>query len=429
MATKIPSPRQRTRAARSSENQGAGITPSKSTRSVAVAEPDLDEALILAMQMMALPGVTGSEGLVAEFIVDQLRRAGAVESAIQFDSAHARSPQGGEVGNLIFKVPGAAGRPRRLLMAHMDTVPICVGSQPVIDGNYVRSANPQSGLGADDRAGAAAVLCAALAILRNELPHPPLTFFWPIQEEGALDGVHYADVKLLGKPKLAFNWDGGSPATATIGATGGYRMRIGVEGLASHAGIAPEAGVSAIAIASLAIARLVEQGWHGQILKGKRQGTSNVGHIQGGGATNVVTDDVQLFAEVRSHDPKFRKQIAHAFERAFQQAAKQIRSSGGKRGTVTVAGRLDYESFRLNDDEPCVAAAEAAIRSVGLTPVRTISNGGLDANWMKVHGIPTVTLGCGQIDPHTVSERLDIAAFHQSCRIALRLATTADGKV
>ncbi len=90
---------------------------------------------------------------------------------------------------------------------------------------------------------------------------------------------------------------------------------------------------------------------------------------------------------------------------------------------MTIDGRLDYESFRLADDEPCVLAAEEALRGEGLTPQRAISNGGLDANWMHVHKIPTVTLGCGQVSPHTVSERLDIAAFHHACRVALRLAT------
>jgi tripeptide aminopeptidase len=47
---------------------------------------------------------------------------------------------------------------------------------------------------------------------------------------------------------------------------------------------------------------------------------------------------------------------------------------------------------------------------------------------MAVHGIPTVTLGCGQVSAHTVSERLDIAAFHQACKVALRLATGAEGR-
>jgi tripeptide aminopeptidase len=58
--------------------------------------------------------------------------------------------------------------------------------------------------------------------------------------------------------------------------------------------------------------------------------------------------------------------------------------------------------------------------------VRAISNGGLDANWMMVHGIPTVTLGCGQMHIHTTSECLDVSAFEHACQIALRLATESE---
>jgi hypothetical protein len=38
----------------------------------------------------------------------------------------------------------------------------------------------------------------------------------------------------LGKPKLAFNWDGGPAEKVTIGATGGYRLQIEIEGLAAR---------------------------------------------------------------------------------------------------------------------------------------------------------------------------------------------------
>src|SRR5205085_7176909 len=133
------------------------------------------------------------------------RHAGAQESAIVLDTAHRRTPTPGEVGNLIFKLPGSVRAPRRLLMAHLDTVPICLGSKPKIEGNFVRSADPKTAVGADDRAGAATILTAALAILRNKLPHPPLTFFWPVQEEIGLYGARHVDLKLLGNPKLAFN--------------------------------------------------------------------------------------------------------------------------------------------------------------------------------------------------------------------------------
>ncbi len=95
----------------------------------------------------------------------------------------------------------------------------------------------------------------------------------------------------------------------------------------------------------------------------------------------------------------------------------------GKCGGVEIDGCLDYESFRLPDDSPSILAAEEAIRSLGGNPVRAISNGGLDANWLTAHGIPTVSLGCGQENPHTPAERLDCGEFHRACEIARKLAT------
>jgi tripeptide aminopeptidase len=70
-----------------------------------------------------------------------------------------------------------------------------------------------------------------------------------------------------------------------------------------------------------------------------------------------------------------------------------------------------------------VLAAEAALQGIGRQPYRAITNGGLDANWLTARGIPTVTLGCGQMFPHTVREQLDVAAFRSACRVGLRLAT------
>ncbi|HEX3998981.1 MAG TPA: M20/M25/M40 family metallo-hydrolase [Pirellulales bacterium] len=384
------------------------------------------DPLELVLQLMAIPGVSGQEGAVAEFITEHLRKAGAPPAAIRTDRANRRTPVASPTGNIVLRLPGTVRRPRRLLLAHMDTVPICVGSRPEIHDGFVRSADPATGLGADDRSGVAVILSAAMAVLREKPAHPPLTFFWTIQEETGLHGARHADLALLGSPKLAFNFDGGTPERMTIGATGGYRMTIDITGLASHAGVAPQMGISAIAIAGLAIADLQQNGWHGEVRKGKQRGTSNIGLIEGGAATNVVTNHVRLKAEARSHDPAFRGRIIRAFETAFRRAAKQVCNADGKRGDVAIDGRLDYEAFRLADDDASVLAAEEAARALGLAPVRSVSNGGLDANWLSARGIPTVTLGCGQIGPHTPAERLDIAAFRTACQVALRLATVSE---
>ncbi|REK17853.1 MAG: M20/M25/M40 family metallo-hydrolase [Planctomycetota bacterium] len=392
-------------------------------------------ALKMVMEMMAIPGISCEEGRIAEYVRKQLRGAGVPAEAIKMDRAHQKTPTTGDVGNLVLKLPGRGApavrrAPRRVLMAHLDTVPICVGSRPVwkqgpgFAEGYVESASPQTGLGADDRAGAAVVLDTALATLRRE-EHPPLTFFWTVQEEIGIQGVRQASLGLLGRPRLAFNFDGGSPCKLTRGATGGYRLTIDVHGVAAHAGGAPEFGVSAIAIASLAIAELQQNGWHGAIRKGRQQGTSNVGTIEGGAATNVVTDHVRLRAEARSPDSKFRQRIVTQIEKAFARAAATTKNVAGQSGRVSFEGGLDYESFYLEDDDPSLLAAEEAVRRVGGQPLRFFSNGGLDANWMTPRGIPTVTLGCGQLYQHTTEERLDVARFHEACQIARLLAWEA----
>jgi len=400
-------------------------TSKKPTAAPSVPAPDLTAARKLVLELMAIRGGSGDEKLVAERIVKHLRDAGCPNAAIAFDTAHTKTPLKGNVGNLIVKLPGTMPGPRRLLMAHMDTVPVCLGSKPVVAGRFVKSADPATGLGADDRSGCAVVLATALEILRRKLPHPPLTFLFAIQEEVGLYGARFVKAADLGRPRLAFNFDGGAVEKITVGATGGHRLDIRIAGTPSHAGVAPEKGVSALAIASLAIASLVNDGWHGLVEKKGKRGTSNVGTIHGGSATNVVAESATLKAEARGHDPAFRNQIVKAIETAFKDAAKRIKSVDGKTGKVTIAGRLDYEAFRLADDEPCVVAAEAAVKAIGLVPRREISNGGLDANWMAANGIPTVTLGCGQMEIHTTNEKLDLDAFENACRAALRLAVGA----
>ena len=92
-------------------------------------------------------------------------------------------------------------------------------------------------------------------------------------------------------------------------------------------------------------------------------------------------------------------------------------------GKVTFEVSLDYDSYALKADHPAVVIGSKAVRDAGLTPNLRISNGGLDANWMTDHGIPTVSFGCGQHDIHTAKEYLDLPEFFTGCAVALNLAT------
>lgn len=377
----------------------------------------------LLTSLVAIPGKSGDEQATATRIVKELTAAGVPQSAITYDDSHKKSPYGGQCGNLIVKLPGTLRGPRRMLMAHIDTVPLCVGCEPEVRGDYLVSKRSDTALGGDDRAGASVVLHTALMLLKHKLPHPPLTLFWPVQEEVGLVGARNVAVSKLGGPKLCFNWDGGDASLVTIGATGADDLQIKIKGLAAHAGAHPEDGVSAAVIAGKAIHALSENGWHGLVVKGRKTGTSNIGIVQGGDATNVVLDHLFLRGEARSHDPEFRARIVKEFERAFVMAAKSTTNISKVRGEVEFTATMKYESFRLPEDSPVIAAASSAIREVGLDPVTKISNGGLDANWMTAHGLPTVTLGCGQEAIHTVKERLHLPSYLKACRIGLLLAT------
>ena len=162
---------------------------------------DTSAAVKLVMELMAIPGRSKQEGRVVELIRTRLLAAGVPPSCIETDTAHRRIPGGGEVGNLIVKLPGTKRGARRLLMAHLDTVPICIGCQPKLDGDAIRSANSTTGLGGDNRGGVAVVLTSALELFRQQRPHPPLTLFFCVQEEIGLYGARYVSTSKLGAPK------------------------------------------------------------------------------------------------------------------------------------------------------------------------------------------------------------------------------------
>jgi tripeptide aminopeptidase len=386
---------------------------------------DTDAALQRFLDLAAIEGPSGRERAVMTRIITMLTDIGLDPSTFVFDDANTRSRIGGEIGNLIVRIPGTKPGPTTMLSAHTDTVPICVGSVPYVDGEEVRSQNPATGLGADDRSGCAAMVTAVAELMKSGAAYAPVTLLFCVQEEIGLFGAKHLNGELLGQVDRAFNFDGGTVEKLTCGAIGGERISITVRGIPAHAGVAPQNGASAIVMASRAIANLHAEGWLGKVEKpGVGVGTANVGVFAGGDATNVVTPLVTLKAEARSHDPVMRSRIVSEMKQAFERAAAEVRNSSGDAGTIEFESRVDYEAFALPTDSLSILAGEEAVRAVGREPYRHISDGGLDANWLFRHGIPAVTIGCGQRNIHTADERLCIADYLDSCRIALHLVSS-----
>ncbi len=398
---------------------------------------DVEGAVDRLMRFLAVEGVTGHERAIGEETAKALREAGVPASAIRFDTANERIPVPTETGNLIVKLPGTRpDAPRLLFSTHLDTVPLCAGAVPVRSRNRI-TAKGDTALGGDNRTGVACLVTLAATLLRRggvtpPLPHPPLTLLFTVREESGLYGARHLDPADLGGVTLGFNVDGKEPAALTVGAVGAERWEVEVVGKASHAGVHPEQGISATLVASIALAEAARGGWFGKVRQGDREGTANVGVFGGrdgrgaGDATNVVTDYVHIRGEARSHDPAFVKEIVAAWKGAFTDAAGRVKDDKGRPAKVKFTSRLDYYSFRLKDDAPVVRRAVRAAESAGLTPTLRVGNGGLDANWLVRHKIPTVTFGAGQHEIHTKEEYVDVKMFVEGCRMALALATMGE---
>ena len=73
--------------------------------------PDLARAQQLVLELMAIPGKSGEEAAVAEYIRGKLLAAGAPADAIITDNANKHALIKGNTGNLIFKLPGTMKGP------------------------------------------------------------------------------------------------------------------------------------------------------------------------------------------------------------------------------------------------------------------------------------------------------------------------------
>jgi len=380
------------------------------------------------MRFLAIDGVTGEEKAIGEAVIDELVKAGVPRSAIRFDDAHTRIPVPTQTGNLIIDLPGTAEGPHLLFSTHLDTVPLCRGARPKMEGRRIVS-DGTTALGGDNRTGCGVLVSLAETLIRHKLPHPRITLLFTVREESGLHGARELNPKDLGGPVMCINIDSQRPEDIITGAVGQENWEVEIKGRASHAGLAPDKGISATLVGALALANARRDGWFGKIEKAHGKGTSNVGIFGGkdgkaaGDATNVVTDYAWVKGEARSSESAFAAAIAEGFAAAFEEARQAVTATDGATAEVAFSHVKAYPPFNLGEDAPAVRRVAAAIEALGLVPNLVFSPGGLDANWLDKHGIPTVTIGAGQHEVHTVKEFVDLDQYVAGCKVAVLAAT------
>jgi tripeptide aminopeptidase len=295
----------------------------------------------------------------------------------------------------------------------MDTVPPGKGVKPVREADRIRT-DGTTILGGDDKSGLAIILEVLRVAQERNIAHGELEIAFTICEEIGLLGAKHLDTGALNS-RRGFVLDSSEASLLFTRAPSADHFEFTIHGLESHAGVAPEQGISAVRVAAEAIASMPL----GRI---DLQTTSNVVIVEGGAATNVVPNRCVVRGESRSLDDDRLNETTAAIRRCFQDAAaRHTAMVDGKlhRAWVEEKSERDYESMAVPDDAPIVQLLLRAAKAAG-TPLQTASiGGGCDANVFNRRGIQSVNFGTGMRDIHTVNEWLDLRDFYTSADVVL----------
>ena len=333
--------------------------------------------------------------------------------------------------------------PAIVWLAHVDTSPEFSGTdvKPVLHENYngsdivlpgdpsrvVRVAeNPAlSGLiggtvittdgttllGADDKAGAAAIMAAAEFLMGHpEIPRGPIRLCFTCDEEIGL-GVEKVDIPKL-NAVCGYTLDGegrGRIDCETFSADG---AAITVDGINTHPSEGKGAMVNAIRILSQFLAALPTETLAPEVTDG-RDGFIHPYGVEGG----VARASAKLI--LRDFDTeKLADQAA-----LLESIADPLRTEH-PRATITIDVKKQYRNLGdgLRGEPRAVSKAEEAMRKIGLEPQREIIRGGTDGSLLTEQGLPTPNLSTGEHNPHSPLEWTSLEELQSATDVLVALA-------
>jgi len=277
-------------------------------------------------------------------------------------------------------------------------------------GNDIVTASGTTLLGADNKAGVAAIMAAVEHLVRHpEIAHGAVRIaFTPDEEIGR--GTDVFDVASFGA-FCAYTVDGEGRGRLEAETFSGDAMTVTFTGFNTHPGFAKGKMVNAIKAAGDFISRLPKDRMSPETTSG-REGFVHPYVLEGG----VGEASVRLI--VRDFDtPKLAE-----MERQVEQIAKQTAASWpGVRATCTVT-----ESYRnlgevLEKHPQIVEYAAEAIRRAGLEVDRAAIRGGTDGSRLSFMGLPTPNLFAGENNFHSKLEWVSAQDMDKSAETIVHL--------
>jgi tripeptide aminopeptidase len=370
---------------------------------------------------------------LARVLVEELQAMGVTDAEMD------------EHGYVYATVPGNSDKvvPTICFCSHMDTSPDSSGTgvKPIVHRNYqgqdlmlpddssvvireaehpdlrqqhghdIVTASGTTLLGADNKAGLAAIMDAAHYLLTYpEVKHGPIRLlFTPDEEIG-----RGADKVNLAKLGAAFGYtvDGevaGSMEDETFSADGAKLL---IEGVSAHPGFAKGRLVSAMKIAAEVLAALPKDRLSPETTEGKEGFIHPVG-MQGTAEQATVEFILRDFDDEKlQQHGRFLQKLVDGVMAHYPQAKARLTLTEQYRNMKQV----------LDQHPKVVAYAEAAIKRAGLPLLKRSIRGGTDGSRLSFMGLPCPNIFAGEHAFHSKQEWVSIQDMEKAAETVVHLA-------
>jgi tripeptide aminopeptidase len=328
------------------------------------------------------------------------------------------------------------------LIAHVDTSPDAPGAgvEPIVHRNYdggvielprggtrldpatmpqlaglvghdLVSSSGDTLLGADDKAGVAAIMAAVAHLSAHpELPRPTLRIaFTPDEEIG--QGATLFDIPGFGA-RCAYTIDGSRRGELQDESFSADEVRVRITGVGVHPGFATGKLVSALRVAAQIVAALPSDRLTPETTSG-REGFIHPTAIQG------ASDRAEVRWIVRDFD-----------EELLASHVALLRATVERVAAANPGAEVDFEVIRqyrnmrqyIERDPEVVRAAEEALMAEGIEAIRKPIRGGTDGSRLSEMGMPTPNIFDGGHEYHSVREFASLQDMAASAAVIVRLA-------
>ncbi len=377
---------------------------------------------------------------LARLLVNELLEIGITDAAMdEWGIVYATLPSNSDKNNV----------PVICLCSHMDTAPDSSGTgvKPIVHKNYqgqdiilpddptqiirlfehtdlgthfghdIITASGTTLLGADNKAGVAAIMDAVYHLVNNpQLKHGSIRIlFTPDEEIGK--GADHVDIEKLGA-KYGYTVDGQTPGSIEYENFSADAVNINIEGVSAHPGTAKGKMENAIKIAAAIIDRLPKN-------RCTPESTEMYGGFIHPKSVNALLESAHLSFLTREFSQEGLDALAKIIKDTVEQVLLDYPNSTYQMEVVE-----QYRNMKsVIDQHPTVVTyAEEAIRRAGLTPVRNPIRGGTDGARLSFMGLPCPNLFVGEYASHSKHEWISIQDMHSAVATIVQLALVWEEK-